>query len=114
MSPPTQPASTGKRRSDTRPRSGGGRSRATACPKLANLELALTISIPHVPKPVAVDFGKTLQSIKAGRPPLLISKTADDHSNRTSFGVFDGYLALNDASNLVGDACGFEFGPGAT
>ena len=83
-------------------------------PKLANLELALTVSIPHVPKPVAVDFRKTLQSVNAGRPPLLISKTADDYNNRTSLSVFDGYLALSDASTLVGDACGFEFGPGAT
>lgn len=83
-------------------------------PKLANLELALAVSIPHVPKPVAADFRTTLQSVTTGRPPLLISKTADDYSNRTGFGVLNGYLALSDASDLVGDACGFEFGPGAT
>ena len=83
-------------------------------PKLANLELALIVSIPRVPAPVAADFRQTLQAVKAGRPPLLTSNTVDDYSNRSNFGVFMGYLTLGEVSGFVGDACGFEFGPGAT
>jgi hypothetical protein len=83
-------------------------------PKLANLELALRITIPHVPAPVAKNLRVTLTEVRIGRSKLDQSVSALDYMNRTDEAVFTGYTSLSDASDLVGHACGVTLAPTVT
>jgi len=76
-------------------------------PKLATFELALRVAIPHVPKPVASQLGSTLRAVKLGRAKLDQSKSALAYLDRTNWAVVEGYVDLQNASDLVGTACGF-------
>jgi hypothetical protein len=79
-------------------------------PKLTVLESSLVASIPHVPHPVARDFEDTAHQIVIGHSPTA-SRNVNDYLNRTNSAVITGWSALNHASELIGNACGFDFAP---
>ena len=79
-------------------------------PKLTVLETSLVASIPHVPRPVARDFEDTAHQIVIGRAPTA-SRNVNEYLKGTNGAVITGWSALNHASDLIGNACGFDFAP---
>ena len=84
---------------------------AQLAPKLAVLETTLLVASAHVPRPVASDFADALHQVVLGRPPLAISRTANAYLAQTNSAVLAGWIDLNQASALIGNACGFDFSP---
>jgi len=80
-------------------------------PKLALLEATLLVAGVHVPRPVASDFTDALHHVVIGRPPLAASLTVDAYLQQTNNAVVNGWSDLNNASQLIGNACGFVFSP---
>jgi hypothetical protein len=79
-------------------------------PKLATLELALRVAIPHVPSRVATDLRRTLAQVRLGRAKLGASRTFWGYLDNTNYAALSGYENLSHASELVGHACGFTHG----
>jgi hypothetical protein len=79
--------------------------------QLAVLELTLSAAIPHVPPRVATELERVKTNVAAGREALGAAGSESDYVSRSSGQVFDGVDALANASDLVGDACGFEVNP---
>jgi hypothetical protein len=82
--------------------------------QLAALELTLLAAIPHVPKRVAAELEQVSANVAAGRTAVAVAPSASDYVSRSSKRAFDGIFALEDASDLVGNACGFELSPNVT
>ena len=80
-------------------------------PTLAALDHSLRLAIPHVPKPVATQLRWTLLNVVKGRPALLGSESYIDYLHQSEDAVTGGYAALSEASDLVGNACGFTLAP---
>jgi hypothetical protein len=76
---------------------------------LGALDIALGDAIPHVPALVAADFSEVRRDVEIGRLDLATSYSVDDYMARAP--VVEGYLKLVHASELVGNACGFEVAP---
>ena len=79
--------------------------------QLAALELALVAAIPYVPARVASELQQVSANVAAGRREVAAARSATDYVSRSSGQVFDGTTALSNASDLVGNACGFELSP---
>ena len=80
-------------------------------PKLAVLETTLLVVSVHVPRPVASHLTDALHQVVIGRPPLATSPNVNTYLWQTFSAVFTGWSDLNDASGLIGNACGFVFSP---
>jgi hypothetical protein len=77
-------------------------------PELAEFESALTMAERHVPEPVARKFEVIVLDVRLGRAELPHQRSEADvlfPAGRES-ALLEGVHALNDASDLVGDACG--------
>jgi hypothetical protein len=79
--------------------------------QLAVLELTLSAAIPHVPPRVATELERVKLNVAAGRKEVAAARSASEYLSRSSGQVFDGVDALGNASDLVGNACGFEVSP---
>ena len=76
---------------------------------LASLDGALGAAVDHVPGPVASDLREVRRRVEVGRFELTTPHSVNDYMNNS--GVLDGYTKLLHASDLVGNACGFELAP---
>jgi hypothetical protein len=76
---------------------------------LASLDGALGVAVDNVPAPVAHDLREVRRRVEIGRVELTTAQTIDDYMKHS--GVLDGYSTLVHASDLVGNACGFELAP---
>jgi hypothetical protein len=79
---------------------------------LAPFEVTLRAAIPHVPARVAIELRKVRVNVAAGRREVAIARSAHEYASASAGPVMEGFFALNDASDLVGTACGFELSPG--
>lgn len=78
-------------------------------PPLASLDAALGAAVDHVPGPVASDFRTVRATVEVGRLNLPVRDSVPKYLDRS--GVVAGYGALQHASALVGNACGFVLAP---
>jgi hypothetical protein len=85
--------------------------RAQLRQSLAQFDGALRRAIPRVPPRVAKQLLGVLQEVRTGEENLTEAATFADYNTRTFDSVFLGYLALGNASGLVGNACGFALQP---
>jgi hypothetical protein len=81
-------------------------------PRLARFDVALRAAIPNVPAPVAAELRDVIQQVDIGRRQLPHAKSSAAYTSLTNNAVFIGYEALGEASDLVGNACGFTLAPG--
>jgi hypothetical protein len=79
--------------------------------QLAVLELTLAGAIPHVPTRVASELQHARANVAAGRKAVAAAGSATDYVSRSAGQAFAGTDALSNASDLVGNACGFELRP---
>jgi hypothetical protein len=79
--------------------------------QLAAFELTLRAAIPHVPTPVATELKTVHAKVAAGRKEIAAARSASEYLSLSSGQVFDGTVALGNASDLVGNACGFTLNP---
>jgi hypothetical protein len=75
--------------------------------QLAALDLALRVAATKVPQPVALELSRAADNVEHGRRLRTVSLDASEYASDIMIPLTDGYLAMNDASRLVGDACGF-------
>ena len=80
--------------------------------ELKPFEVALRAAIPHVPAWVAVELRKVRVNVAAGRREVATARSASEYASVSAGHVMEGFFALNDASDLVGTACGFDVSPG--
>ena len=82
--------------------------------ELATLETALSRAESHVPAPIASKFEVVVLDVHLGRAELPREKSAMEvikpAANRRS-PLIEGVNALADASDLVGNACGYRLAP---
>jgi hypothetical protein len=76
---------------------------------LANLDAALTATVPNVPAPVAQDLRTVQHDVEFGRVQLFAANSVSEYMNGSK--VFEGFTALGHASALVGTACGPQLAP---
>jgi hypothetical protein len=79
--------------------------------QLAAFELTLRAAIPHVPAPVATELKTVRVKVAAGRKEIAAAHSATEYVHLSSGQVIDGTVALGNASDLVGNACGFKLSP---
>jgi hypothetical protein len=71
---------------------------------LAELDAALGAAIPHLPAPIAQDFGSARAGVAIGRAQLLAAHTLREYRDRIDVG--DGSFGLNQTEALSGNQCG--------
>jgi hypothetical protein len=76
--------------------------------KLGAFDLALRVAATQVPDAVRYELMKVAQSVERGQALLRTTPNAQAFVDRGFGPLADGVLALNDASDLVGAACGFR------
>jgi hypothetical protein len=81
-------------------------------PRLARFDVALHAAVPHVPTPVAAELRAVIRQVDLGRVQLPYAKSSATYTSLTDNAVASGYSALLQASDLVGNACGFTLAPG--
>jgi hypothetical protein len=79
--------------------------------QLTALKLTLIAAIPHVLARVAAELEHVSRNVTAGLTELAAPDSASDYVRRSAGHALDGNDALNNASDLVGRACGFELSP---
>lgn len=80
-------------------------------PNLVAFESALRAALPRVPVKVATSLREVLVHVSVGVRQLDTSRSAAEYETASSGDVLAGLDALNDASDLVGNACGFRLTP---
>jgi hypothetical protein len=85
--------------------------RAQLRQSLARFDGALRRAIPRVPPRVATQLSGVLRDVRNGEQNLTKAATFHDYNAQTFDSVILGYLALGNASGLVGNACGFTLQP---
>ena len=78
--------------------------RVALTPKLERFELAVVLAEKEVPPRVRTQFEVVAKNVEYGRTQLATSTDAWAYVSNSGF--FDGWNALSDASDLVGNACG--------
>jgi hypothetical protein len=78
---------------------------------LAAFELTLRAAIPHVPARVATELRQVRAKVAAGRKDVAAAHSASEYVGLSWGHAADGATALQNASDLVGQACGFELWP---
>lgn len=78
---------------------------------LAGFDDALSKAVPHVPPRVAARLDVVLTNVRSGERELGTATSYAEYTNATSGDVLAGLGALDDASGLVGNACGFTLSP---
>ncbi len=78
---------------------------------LAAFELTLRAVIPHVPPPVATELKTVRMKVAAGRIEVAAAPSAGEYMRLSTAQAFEGTIALGNASDLVGNACGFKLSP---
>ncbi len=81
---------------------------------LAAFELTLRAAKPHVPAPVANELQTVIVKVAAGRKEVKTAQSPSDYQSLSAGQVFEGTAALGNASDLVGNACGFVLSPNVT
>jgi hypothetical protein len=79
--------------------------------QLAAFELTLLAAVPHVPAAIATELKTVRVKVAAGREEVAAARSASEYVRRSSGQAFDGTVALGNASDLVGNACGFTLSP---
>jgi len=85
--------------------------RAELRQSLARFDAALRRAVPRVPPRVATQLMSVLREVRIGEQNVADAATFSDYNTRTFGSVVLGYLALGDASGLVGNACGLTLQP---
>jgi Protein of unknown function (DUF2510) len=81
--------------------------------KLTAFDAALRAATAHTPAPIASKLGTVREQVSFGLAQLQRARTGADWSGSTFGAVAFGYVSLNNASDLTGNACGFTVAPGA-
>ncbi len=69
------------------------------------------LALPHVPAPVATELKTVRAKVAEGRKQVAAARSASEYTPASADEAADGYVALGNASDLVGDACGFDLTP---
>jgi hypothetical protein len=79
--------------------------------RLSTFDRAMQTAVPHIPAPIAARLQAVRQQVQVGLDRLPEVTTANDYVAQTLSAVISGYASLNDASELTGNACGFNLAP---
>ncbi len=79
--------------------------------KLIAFDVALRTAALRTPSPIAADLRFVHSQVVVGFRALSGARTGAAWSQTTFDAVANGYLSLDDASDLTGNACGFTLAP---
>jgi hypothetical protein len=77
-------------------------------PILERLDQSLHRALPRVPAPIAAQFRVSIRDVEVGQAALLYFRDPHRYMSATFSQLFEGSDALWQASQLVGNACGFD------